>query len=215
MRGNTPPCAGDVPRQAAAASARPGGVFRPNSSVATPPTRSRIRWAATVAIDVPRLVAVAVIHEGTVNHMRRVASDRRVAKTAGRITRPLGDAFPVHGAQPIADESLGTTRANFTTMVADRRFSPFFYGITRRDRSKLLSLPARPTAGQGCMFRPARNDCVPSPGPHDRPAERAEVGVDEGPRAAVRLASFRPTRLWTLASSAESPIEDELGIRLM
>src|SRR2546425_9137726 len=149
MRGNTPPCAGDVPRQAAAASARPGGVFRPNSSVATPPTRSRIRWAATVAIDVPRLVAVAVIHEGTVNHMRRVASDRRVAKTAGRITGPLGDAFPVHGAQPIADESLGTTRANFTTMVADRRFSPFFHGITRRDRSKLLSLPARPTAGSG------------------------------------------------------------------
>ena len=119
-------------------------------------------------------------------------------------------------AQPLADRSLSMTEANFST-VRQSANSPRS-STALLDETAPSSCPsrrARPRVSRA-LFRPARSNCACSPiSPHDPPAERSDVGVDEGPRAAVRLASFRRARLRTLASFAESSIEDHLDIRLI
>ena len=108
------------------------------------------------------------------------------------------------------------TEANFSTVRQSANFPRSSTALL--DETAPSSCPsrrARPRVSRA-LFRPARSNCACSPiSPHDPPAERSDVGVDEGPRAAVRLASFRRARLRTLASFAESPIEDHLDIRLI
>ena len=108
------------------------------------------------------------------------------------------------------------TEANFSTVRQSANFPRSSTALL--DETAPSSCPsrrARPGVRRA-LFRPARSNCACSPiSPHDPPAERSDVGVDEGPRAAVRLASFRRTPVTTPASLAESPIQDHVDIRLI